>query len=522
MLKSGRLRASCPWGRRKNEKRLKPFYVRVFVTVLTKQADPQAKAELPLRQVSSCLSSGLPSVGKWILLSDALALVLAFGLGGVSAWLIRSYMFKEKLRIFFSDVTIEQIVIFFGVGIFALLWLDTKAHYRQRLPYWEVVGHILFIAFAGLVVGGFIQFAGKNIYSRLWLGCSWGFFAAFLYAGRVITRDVLNRLGLWRIPAVMIGNSRAAQSALRALASEPAMGYEIVRVVPAEHLLAFEGPMAWRAFLEQAGASFLFLALEGCEMENFHRQIKALARERIPFAIVPPWQGLPLSTLSTHHFVMHDVMIMHDSNRLALPLPRLIKRSFDVLGSAFLLTLLAPVFAFLLLRVRADGGKAVFSQKRVGYGGKLFNCYKFRTMHIGADEVLEAFLAENPDAAEEWEKYQKIKDDPRITNIGRWLRKLSIDELPQLWNVLIGDMSLVGPRPFVPGQESYYKDDIVLYTSVRPGITGPWQVAGRNRLTFPERVALEAWYTRNWTFWLDIVILLKTIPAVLGHKETAF
>lgn len=197
------------------------------------------------------------------------------------------------------------------------------------------------------------------------------------------------------------------------------------------------------------------------------------------------------------------------------------KRSFDVVASVCGLIVLSPLFVLVASLVRRDGGAVIHVQKRVGHGGRLFKMYKFRSMHVGAEKRLIKYLSSNATARDEWNVFQKLKDDPRITSIGTFIRITSIDELPQLLNVLKGEMSLVGPRPFLPGQESYYGDKLRAYQSVRPGITGPWQVSGRNRRTFAERVALEAWYARNWTLWLDLVILLKTIPA-LFVRGTAY
>jgi undecaprenyl-phosphate galactose phosphotransferase len=200
----------------------------------------------------------------------------------------------------------------------------------------------------------------------------------------------------------------------------------------------------------------------------------------------------------------------------------LIKRLVDVTLSSTALLCLLPLFAVVALIIRRDGGTAFFKQARVGKGGKLFQCYKFRSMRIEAEEVLKRTLAQDVDAAEEWSKFQKLKNDVRITKFGAFIRRTSIDELPQLINVLKGDMSIVGPRPCMEGQEDFYAEDFSCYESVRPGITGPWQVSGRNQLTFKERVNLEAWYARNWSLWLDIVIMLKTVPTLLLKRDQAF
>jgi Undecaprenyl-phosphate galactose phosphotransferase WbaP len=491
----------------------------VQVIRLAKQACVFESA--PLTEISSNEACRLPQVGTWLFLGDAAALFFAFAIGGSVTWLIDAYVFHTHFQSVWSDATVIQFSTFFVLSVVALLWLDTKGHYRERLPFWEIIGNILTVASVGFIVGGFIQFAIKGLNSRLWFGLSWVLFAVLLHFGRAAVRGWLNRRGLWEIPAVIVGDGPTAQSAVRALTSEPQMGYKIVDVVPAETLKDLAQPRDWRRFMESMGARYFFLAVEGGELEQYKNSLKAMARERLPYSILPPWLGLPLSGLSSHHFMMHDVMLMHDTNRLRLPLPRLMKRTFDVVVAGSVLFVLAPLFAFVSFLVRCDGGKAFFRQSRVGINGKKFTFYKFRSMRDDAETALNDYLENNLQASAEWKKFQKLKNDPRITKAGRFIRRTSLDELPQLINVLKGDMSLVGPRPFIPGQEVYYGDDYTFYTSARPGITGPWQVSGRNMLTFQQRVALEAWYVRNWSFWLDIVILMKTVPALL-KRDRAF
>jgi undecaprenyl-phosphate galactose phosphotransferase len=201
----------------------------------------------------------------------------------------------------------------------------------------------------------------------------------------------------------------------------------------------------------------------------------------------------------------------HDMPQRAFAL----KRWMDIVGSFLVLLLLSPLFIAIALLVSTDGGPAFFAQRRIGKNGRIFFCYKFRSMWVHADRLLYQYLTENKEAAIEWKKYQKLKEDVRITRIGRWLRRVSADELPQFFNVLIGDMSIVGPRPITPEQQKEYGDDLAYYDLVRPGITGPWQVSGRNKLTFEQRVQMERDYVCNWSFKTDFIILLKTIPAVL-------
>ena len=174
--------------------------------------------------------------------------------------------------------------------------------------------------------------------------------------------------------------------------------------------------------------------------------------------------------------------------------------------------------AIVSFLIKKDGGNVFYNSPRVGYKGKEFACYKFRTMVLNGDEILSNYLANDKEAKEHWEKYFKLKNDPRVTRIGKFLRKTSLDELPQLLNVLKGDMSLVGPRPILPSEINSYGDYFGYYSEVKPGITGLWQISGRNHIDFAYRIRLDVWYIKNWSFWYDLVILLKTIPVVFKQQ----
>jgi len=194
---------------------------------------------------------------------------------------------------------------------------------------------------------------------------------------------------------------------------------------------------------------------------------------------------------------------------------RAMKRLLDIGGAVTGLVLLAPLFLVLILLLRLDGGSAFFRQRRIGRGGIRFRCLKFRTMVPDADAVLDAMLGGDPAAALEWSDRFKLRDDPRITAIGRFLRASSLDELPQLVNILRGEMSLVGPRPIVEDEIARYGEAIALYYRVRPGLTGLWQVSGRNDLAYEDRIRLDSAYVGGWTLLGDVAILLKTVPAVI-------
>ncbi|WP_338041005.1 sugar transferase [Maricaulis parjimensis] len=203
----------------------------------------------------------------------------------------------------------------------------------------------------------------------------------------------------------------------------------------------------------------------------------------------------------------------------AAPLRSVPKRVLDILMSAGALVFLAPLLITVALCIRiTDPGPVLFSQERIGLRGRRFRCYKFRSMVVDSQARLRAHLAANPDAAAEWERDHKLRNDPRITPIGRFLRKTSLDELPQLVNILRGDMSVVGPRPIVEAEIVKYGPSFAAYSAVRPGLTGAWQVGGRSDTSYDERVELDVDYVERWSLGRDIKIVLLTVPAVLLNR----
>jgi len=194
-------------------------------------------------------------------------------------------------------------------------------------------------------------------------------------------------------------------------------------------------------------------------------------------------------------------------------------RVIDIVFALIAIIFTAPMLITVAAWVRLyDGGPAVFSQERIGYGGRRFRCFKFRSMVVDAERRLESLLERDPDARREWQATHKLRADPRITPLGSFLRRSSIDELPQLLNILRGDMSLVGPRPIVQAEICRYGRFFRAYCSVRPGLTGLWQVNGRNDVSYRQRVAYDVLYARRHSASLDMAIILKTVPAVLARR----
>ena len=217
------------------------------------------------------------------------------------------------------------------------------------------------------------------------------------------------------------------------------------------------------------------------------------------------------------------VMGVHVRDHLRNPVAMVLKRSVSVVLSSAALIVLSPLFLLIALAIKVvDPGPVLFGHTRIGRGGRKFKAWKFRSMVVNAQEVLDQHLEANPAARMEWMEDQKLKNDPRILRgIGGVLRKTSLDELPQLWNVLIGEMALVGPRPIVTGEVDKYREMFPLYLRVTPGVTGLWQVSGRNDTSYEERVRLDSYYVSNWSIWLDLYIIVRTVRTML-FREGAY
>ncbi|MFQ5957523.1 MAG: exopolysaccharide biosynthesis polyprenyl glycosylphosphotransferase, partial [Candidatus Brocadiales bacterium] len=234
---------------------------------------------------------------------------------------------------------------------------------------------------------------------------------------------------------------------------------------------------------------------------------------------VPDLFGIQTMGVEVEHFFGEEAPVLHLKNNLANPWKLFIKKCFDFTVGGLILLLSIPIMGLIAIAIRLNSeGPIIFSSKRIGTSGNLFNCYKFRTMVKDAEEALMTRLEDDPEAKKMWEENFKLKDDPRITSVGRFLRKTSLDELPQIFNVLFGQMSLVGPRPMLEEELDRYEDGINDYFSVKPGITGLWQVSGRSDLNYERRKKLNSGYIRNWSLWLDIVILFKTFRAALNRE----
>ena len=233
----------------------------------------------------------------------------------------------------------------------------------------------------------------------------------------------------------------------------------------------------------------------------------------------PNLSNIPIANMEINKLPIENVVLLNVKNNLALRRNKIIKYIFDMVLTIIGTICISPILICIAIWIYKDSpGPVIFKHMRVGKDGKIFPCYKFRSMCVDAKEKLEELLKNDPEARAEWERDFKLKHDPRITKSGAFLRRTSLDELPQIFNVLKGEMSLVGPRPIIKDEMERYGNHIDDYLMVKPGIAGIWQCSGRSDTTYQERVQMDSWYVRNWSVWLDIMILWKTLEAVIAKK----
>lgn len=412
--------------------------------------------------------------------------------------------------------------------VFCVAWFSIRLrHYSSRKPFWSELKEILRTIIIFSIFDLALVAISKWEISRYSFGSTWIFALIFVPAFRFTIKTLLLRLKLWQRPTIIIGSSESALLAYRAVNREKYLGLDVKgflvvdknylsQHIP-EKMLFTENELSLQ---DIAIDTFqIIIALEYNEQNECDRYLRLTSKIGFNYiSVIPSLKGVPLYGTELSYFFSEEIMILKVGNNLRRLSSKIIKRVFDIVGASVILAISSPLFIFLGYKITRDGGKAFYSHERVGRNGKKFNCFKLRSMINNSDVVLANLLETNPEAKIEWEKDHKLKNDPRITAIGHLIRNTSLDELPQLWNVIRGEMSLVGPRPIVDAELEKYGDDVAYYLMVRPGMTGLWQVSGRNDVDYERRVYFDSWYVKNWSLWNDIVILIKTINVVLNRN----
>ena len=416
--------------------------------------------------------------------------------------------------------------------VFPLLYiffLNMGQLYSRRRPFYKEVEQIFHASLYGTLAVIFVLYvlriAGST--SRFFTG-SFGILAfVFLTLLRYALKNFLQRRQLLQTPVIIVGAGKTAELLVKSLRNDPGMGYKIVGLLEdnsvqkgiLEQYPVLGGFADAERIIAETGVRRVFIAAPGLEDHDLGMLIYRIQPLVENMGVITNLVGVPTGTVEAESIFNEKLLILRLKNNLARPLNRFIKTIIDYTLTIIGIILISPILLFIAAWIYKDSpGPIIFRHMRIGKGGKPFPCFKFRTMCIKADEKLQELLTNDPAARAEWEKDFKLKNDPRITKSGAFLRRTSLDELPQLLNVLRGEMSLVGPRPVIEAELPRYGDFLGDYLMVKPGITGMWQVNGRSDTTYDERVQMDSWYVRNWSVWLDFMLLFRTVKAVIAGK----
>lgn len=437
------------------------------------------------------------------------------------------------------------------ISVYIRLVLDGKFHPSLYWQLWPVLGlFILAYATVGLYPGvavspvdelrwislstsliylalgsaTFLRREGE-VYSRGIFLTAWVLSLLLVLLGRTLVRHLFASKSWWGYPVMVLGAGKTGEMVIRTLIQRPGIGLRPVLVLDDDekkHGTLYGVPVVGGVEMAPVLARtrqipYAIVAMPGVPR---HRLLSLLERYGHTFAhllIIPDLFGF--SSLWVAARDMGGILGLEVRQQLLLPGSRLTKFLIELVCTLVGGILVLPLILLIVLCIRLDSpGPIFYGQWRIGQNGRPFKAWKFRSMVQNADKILDEYLDQHPELRELWEQEHKLRNDPRVTRVGRFLRRTSLDELPQLWNVLRGEMSLVGPRPIVEEEIWRYGEKFTLFTKVTPGLTGLWQVSGRNNITYDERVSLDAYYVRNWSVWLDIYILIRTVWVVISGE----
>jgi len=393
-------------------------------------------------------------------------------------------------------ISYHTYLTFYPLYIILIALFTYEGIYTFRYDFWHESRLVIkVIIFATILVFAYLAMT-KSIenYSRLVIGLSFIFMLLLIPLAKNIAKKVLYALKLWQKKAKIYGD-------------DPFLTAEIY----GNPYLGYIKPKIGEAF------STLFVNSKGNDVQTLKTVLSNQMQQNHEVIFIPLMDDYDLTHSHIYELSNTRTNLIVYRNRLKSWYRRIIQQAFNTLLAILLLPILLPIIVILALLIKRESKGAVFfSHSRIGKNNRKIPTLKFRSMYSDAQERLEKLLLEDPAIKEEWETNFKLKNDPRVTKIGAFLRKTSLDELPQIFNVLIGQMNFVGPRPIIQEElDKYYKKNSCYYLMVKPGITGLWQVSGRSNTDYDFRVNTDKWYVLNWSLWLDIIILIKTIKVVL-------
>ncbi|MEA2111815.1 MAG: sugar transferase [Campylobacterota bacterium] len=426
---------------------------------------------------------------------------------GVSLWitLYLAYTFRIYLQKsdMFSEFTVGLEHFYLSGLLFVLFAVInfSLGLYTKRNDFWEELRRSYISAFLLLISIVMILFITKSteefsrtFYILMFLNLLWT-----MPLTRITCKKVLHQLGLWHINAFLVGNEEQVEKLKKDLSINWYLGYKSVESIKK--------------------AKIVFIATKEMKVELLEKLIHKYKRRVKEVILIPYLHNISFANSEIIDLRIGRMSFINIQNQLFITKNIYIKKVAEFLLILLMLPVVSAAMLLIAIGIKLNSKGAVFfRQKRLGEDGKVFMCYKFRTMHEESDALLSEYLNNNPDEVNNYNKYHKYKKDPRITSVGRLLRKSSLDELPQIINVFKGEMNLIGPRPYMINEEEKIGENVETILHVKPGLTGLWQISGRNNLDFFERVELDVWYIQNWSLWLDFIIFIKTFLVLATRR----
>lgn len=450
-----------------------------------------------------------------LFLSDYAAVVLSEHI----AVNIRNYF------VTYNYLKMTPFMMYFVVPFFYLCGMFLKQTYMNRIQFWKVLERCFAAVFYGtaaiIVVLYFVKEAGNT--SRFFILLNGVFVFILVIFFRYIIKRILCHFDIFKIPILIIGGGKTAEVLVKGIRDNYGEMYKIIGILEdyernkeLKQYPVLGGFRDAERIIKERAINNVVIAAPGLAQNDIISLVNRVQPLVHNLSIVPNLIAIPMSGIKAERFFNEKIMLLRLKNNLASPLNRWIKYSFDFICTLIGTIIISPLLLLIAAWIYFDSpGPVIFRHVRIGKNGRAFGCYKFRTMCMDADKKLTELLANDAAAKAEWERDFKLKDDPRVTKVGKFLRKTSLDELPQIFNVLKGEMSLVGPRPVVEAELEKYGEYLDDYFMVRPGITGMWQVNGRSDTTYEDRVHMDSWYVRNWSIWIDIMLLWRTVRSVI-------
>ena len=447
------------------------------------------------------------------LMADYLALLLA-----------------EMIAIYFSEENLRYIDLFVVIPFIYIAFIASARTYRRIIPFWQRVESLFYSSIYSIIAILLFFFVRANSteHSIAFLALLWLASFICLVIMRYLLKRILDERNIFQIPLLIIGAQEEALAFTKSINNDIGMSsYKIVGLISdktpikgLENYLLLGDFKDIEKIIKSTGINNVLIAipyLEQMKKQEIIHRVQPLVRN---ICIIPSLSAIPMGGADLETFFDEKFMLIRIRNNLARNINKLIKLNFDLVIGLLICIPAIPIIVACAIWVKMDSkGPIFYNAKRIGKNGKEFTCYKFRSMYTNGDELLTQYLAKNPVAKKEWDEFQKLHDfDPRVTKAGKIMRKTSLDELPQIFNVLKGEMSLVGPRPYLPREKVMMGRFYNIIISTVPGITGYWQVNGRSDVTFEGRLRMDDWYIRNWSVWIDIILLFKTIKAVFCSK----